>query len=135
MRRSSGGHSGKGYIRHKVQGDGDCGYTAFGITRSNAFDLLVSHIHDEAVTALLQPVVYELLHTKKFYDYLIEKKFIVKTISFEAMQSMLEDYSKNCDVIKGYIHYEIREKTVDMGWAHPGVLQALAHIQKIEIYM
>lgn len=125
------GNSNKGYVRHPVLGDGDCGYNAFGITREGALNLLINHIHD--VGSLLQPVIYQLLTTQEFYDYLIEQELI--QVSFDVVHNQLEAYSRDMNVLKGYINYEVADKKTDQGWVHPVVLQSLAHIQKIEIHM
>jgi hypothetical protein len=129
------GHSSKGYVRHEVLGDGDCGYRAFRITREKAFELLNDNISDSDVTTLFQPVVYQSLTTIEFYNYLIEKELIQRAISFDAIKINLTNYSRNINVITGYIHYDVKDRKHEGGWAHPVVLQALAHIQKIDIRM
>ncbi|MDP3558784.1 MAG: hypothetical protein Q8R79_00340, partial [Legionellaceae bacterium] len=39
----------KGYHRHRVPGDGDCGYTAYGITREAAYSLLKTKKADSSI--------------------------------------------------------------------------------------
>lgn len=34
-----------------------------------------------------------------------------------------------------YIEYDVRHRRIDAGYSHPAVLQALAHIQHVEIHM
>lgn len=127
-------NSPKGYRIHDVESDEDCGYTGFRITRENAFKLLNDRVKD--VSASLPPAISQLLTKNEFYDYLIKKKFIEPTISFSVIQTQLESYSKNPEVIAGYIQCGIEDKIPEeIGWAHPVVLQALAHIQRIEIHM
>lgn len=117
---------GKGYVRHEVIGDRKyCGFTAFGITRERAVNLLIENIHN--VRELLEPVVKELLLNEHFYNYLIKKNLLQSTTTFKTAKTQFTDLA----VISGCIQYDLNEKM----WADPAILQALAHIQKISIHI
>src|SRR5262249_20655852 len=64
------------FKRHKVVGNGECGYTAFGITRKEAYELLKKNIDNKEVQGLLRPIVEETLLDKDFIQYAVEKKLI-----------------------------------------------------------
>jgi len=125
----------QGYIRHPVRSDGDCGYTAFGITREYAYTLLSNNIED--IKDIIKLPVEEALLTEEFYDYLVAKKTI--TMTREKITNPEEGISANLavsvDLQNAYIAYDVRDKQVDGGWAHPKILQALAHFREIELRM
>ena len=123
----------RGYIRHTVAGDGNCGYTAFGITRDEAIGLLTDDDHINSIRVILQPVVKGALLTQSFIDYLKNKEIIQSPLSYEEIGRDFEQYSTNLEIIKAYLHYDVVDKQISGGWAHPCVLQALACIQKIEL--
>lgn len=122
-------HLNKGYVRHAVPADGECGYTAFGITRKLAYQLLRNHVHE--IDHLLQPLVDEALLNEDFYHYLIINKVIPSTVSF----TNIKQYRRCLAVMNALIDYEVVDRRVDLRWAHPLILQALAHIQKIELHI
>ncbi len=127
-------NQGQGYVREKVLGDGDCGYTAFGVERDNAIPLLLDHVSE--ISHLIQIPVRHALLTGEFYQYLFDKEII--TIGQEALwgnQELLAQYSNDLAVQKAYINYDVRDKRIDAGYSHPAVLQALAHIQHIELHI
>jgi hypothetical protein len=136
------------FDRYEVLGDGECGYTAFGITRTDAYDLIKSKLND--VQNILLPVVKEALLSEKFINYLKEKGI--------ANAALLAEYNKykaaaeqggnmsdsiihnlylkiDLTIIQGYIDYDIRDKKIDAGWPHPQILQVLAHIQEVQLFM
>jgi len=60
-----------GYVRHKVSPKGgSCGYTAFGLTREAAYELIVKNLSNDIVRNLLKPVVQEQLLMNNFFTYL-----------------------------------------------------------------
>jgi hypothetical protein len=129
------GNSSKGYVRNTVAADGDCGYTSYGIKREGAVNLLLAHINDERVLQLLQTDIKELLLIEDFFNHLKCQQIIDSGILFASFSRMADKYSKDSRIVTEYINYVVREKKYEKGWAHPCVLQSLAHIQKIEIYM
>ena len=137
-----------GYIRHKVFGDGDCGYTAFGITRNQAYQLLKDNLN--AVRALLQPAIKEALLTETFINYLEDQGQATSGLltAFRQYQQTADQgnnidtaikqlyiYADDLVILAAYLAYDIRDKKIDAGWIHPATLQALADIQKVEIYI
>jgi ankyrin repeat protein len=128
----------KGYICHEVLGDGECGYRAFGIERDKAYDLMMDvEQFDERVFYLLQPGIIEALRTEAFYEYLLvnNNKITTEGITFQQIVDSIEDYAGDADIILSYIDYDVRDGLIDSGWAHPSTLQALAHIQGIELHI
>lgn len=121
------------YVRHAVSGDGDCGYTAFGVTRENALQQLIEAI--EGVKHILQPAIMECLLTETFYSYLLANQVIEDSVTHEQIKEHLEQYAADTNITRSFLHYDIQDKQVDAGWTHPLILQALAHIQNKEIRM
>jgi len=137
------------FNRYQVAGDGDCGYTAFGFTRQQAFELVRNELPE--VVEILKPVIQEQLLIQAFIDYL-EQHQQASTALVQAfahyqvaaqqgsqinddIMQQLQRHASDLVVINGYIDYDIRDKRIDVGWSHPCVLQALAHLQKIELYI
>jgi cellobiose-specific phosphotransferase system component IIA len=136
------------FERHEVAGDGECGYTAFGITRKDVYDLIKSNLID--VQDLLLPVVKEAVLSERFINYLKEKgvanaALLAEYNKYKAAaeqggnmsNSIIDNLYQKIDliVIQGYIDYDIRDTKVDAGWSHPRILQVLAYLQKIKLYM
>jgi uncharacterized protein YktA (UPF0223 family) len=141
-------NSGLTFDRHQVAGDGECGYSAFGITRKDAYDLIKNRLNE--VRDLLLPVVKEAVLSEKFITYLKEKGITNAALLTEYNKykaaaeqggnmdiSIIDNLYQKIDltVIQGYIDYDIRDLKVDAGWSHPRILQVLAYLQKIKLYM
>ncbi len=138
--------SGTQFSRHAVSPDGDCGYTAFGITRTEAHQRLSDNLTDNR--DMLRAVVAEQLLQPKFVNYLIKQgignnglqtayqhyQTTTGQASTQAMAS-LQGYASDLAVLQSYLNYDVRDRRIDNGWAHPAVLQLLAHIQGIELYI
>ena len=137
------------FSRFSVSGDGDCGYTAFGITREYAFKLIRDKL--PAVIEILKPVIQEQLLMQNFIDYLEQHKQASTAlmqafaryqtaaqqggeINAEIMEQ-LQRHASDLVVGDGYITYDICDKKIDAGWSHPCVLQALARLRQIELYI
>ena len=120
------------YIRHPVASDGDCGYTAFGISRDEAFRQLNRNL--TMIRNILSPAIKEALLTQNFYNYLIDNELIDSTITHETVKTDAQ-FATHLNILRGYVSYDVSEKQIDAGWAHPSVLQALAHIQKIALHI
>lgn len=127
----------QGYVRHDVEGDGNCGYTAFGITRDAAYEYVraAAEAEDPAVIERLGLAIPEVLITKNFYDYLRDRGIISEDVGFEQMfdEEKRRDFARDPRIIAAFIDYDIRDKRVELGWAHPATLQALAHIRNIRL--
>lgn len=121
------------YLRHAVSPDGDCGYTAFGITREDALQQLIDAL--DVVKPILQPAIKESLLTEAFYHYLLSNQVIEESVSHEEITAHLDQYADNTAIVRSFLHFDIQDKQVDAGWAHPLILQALAHVQNKEIRM
>lgn len=125
---------GIGYIRHEVAGDGDCGYTSFGITREDAVQLLSINVHN--ISNFIKIPVKHALLIKGFYDYLLDQNIVgVSYANALENEQLLERYSTDLAIQSAYIEYDVEYRQIDAGYSHPAVLQALAHIQDIEIHM
>lgn len=128
------GNEGQGYVRHSVLGDGDCGYTALGITRQDATQLLLNNIRN--ISNLIRIPVRSALITKEFYQYLANQNIINVTHNqLLENEALLTRYESDLAVQSAYIQYDVRDRRIDAGYSHPAVLQALAHIQHIELHM
>lgn len=53
----------------------------------------------------------------------------------DSIVERLKNYANNFDIIKLYLDYDIRDRKVAMGWAHPLVLQAIAELLRIDLYI
>ena len=104
----------------EVQGDGDCGYTGFGITREDAYRLLSNNTHVPEVQALLQLAMNEANLNRGFQNYV-------------ADQDEGIDFDDAIAVAQAFINFDLIYKGIEGGWPHPAVLFALAHIQNIGI--
>ncbi|MDX2164350.1 MAG: hypothetical protein SFW07_02920 [Gammaproteobacteria bacterium] len=104
----------KNYVVHEVLGNGECGLTAFGITRKYAHELLCKNI--QRVKYLLNAAVVEALLSENFQNYLADNNV---------------DFDNDNQITLAYINYDVRNRQIDNGWSHPAVLQALAEIQGI----
>ena len=76
----------RNYIRHAVDRDGDCGYTAFGIVREEAFKLLSAHINQISKIVIL--AVKHALLTEKFFEYLKKTGSINENLSVEKLKKI-----------------------------------------------
>lgn len=121
------------YRRYRVAKDGDCGYTAFGITRVKAYNLISRNFSDGVVKTLLTPVVHEQLLLENFVGYLKDRRIIKTEITLDAIKKNMEQWLNDISIILAYLNYDIMEKKIDAGWAHPALLQALAYIQGIKL--
>jgi hypothetical protein len=137
------------FDRYRVHGDGECGYTAFGITRKEAYEIIRKNLNN--VRDLLKLVTKEALLNERFINYLQDKKIasgaLIKAYRNyqaaamqggkmeEAIISELYHQADDLVVINGYIDYDIKDKRIDDGWSHPRVLQVLAHLQNIDLHI
>jgi hypothetical protein len=138
--------SGAQFRRHAINPDGDSGYTALGIKRADAHQILSDHLM--ANRERLRDVVAEQLAQPAFVRYLIECGTYNEDLqqinevycntsgpaNTEAL-AKLRGYADDLVVLQAYLDYDVRDKKVDAGWAHPAILQVLAHIQGIELYI
>lgn len=125
-----------GYTILHVTGDGNCGYTALGMSRQQALKLLIDNARD--VVGLLEFPTQQALLTEEFYWHLRNQNIIDDDVTHESItgdQEIRNGYATWDKVQEAYIHYDVRDTRIDAGYAHPKVLQALAHIQGINLYM
>jgi hypothetical protein len=125
----------RGYYKHEVLRDGDCGFTAFGVTRVAAYNLLSGNVTNVQVSALIKLAIRSALITKDFYDHLKSKGVIKQNINFDMICNNTGPWANDAAIANAYLQYDIIDKRVDFGWVHPGILQALAHINSIKIRM
>lgn len=134
------------FLRCPVLSDGDCGFTAFGITRIHAYEMIKESL--PLVAGLIKPALKEALLLKKFIDYLDNRGFGEVKATFaeyvrltsqhanaEDTLSALFNFSEDLQTLNAYIDYDIRDKKIDNGWSHPAVLQALAKLSHLELYI
>jgi ankyrin repeat protein len=140
--------SGTQFSRHAVSADGDCGYTAFGITRTDAYQALSNRL-DEVCT-LLQPAIREALLTESFIDYLKNYEYATGGLltifrqyqkaareagNIDVAIQLLYGYADDLAILQAYLDYDICDKQIDAGWSHPAILQALAQCQGLELFI
>lgn len=131
-----------------VNNDGNCGYTAFGIMRDDAFTLLSNNITQ--IQHLIVPAIQEQLVAEDFIQYLQEQRTLSADLlkDFSSYQTAAKEkgmldpvmnnlyhHAKDPTVIQSYLNYDVKDRKVDNGWAHPCILQALAHIQGLRLYI
>jgi energy-coupling factor transporter ATP-binding protein EcfA2 len=137
------------FIRHEVIGDGNCGYTAFGITREDALKAIMQNL--KQVQDLLRQAIEEQLLTETFIDYLSANKLLSANLqqafntyqktavnqknAVNAADAKLRNFANDLAIIQAYVNYDIRDKKIDFGWSHPCILQALAQIRGIDLYI
>lgn len=73
------------FAQYSVESDGDCGYTAFGITRNDAYELIVYNI--SLVRDLIKIAVCEALLLDGFLKYLKENSFIDNALTREQLET------------------------------------------------
>lgn len=132
------------FIRHAVLGDGNCGYTAFGIDRIDAFGLLTQNLND--IRDILQPAIREVFQIQAgdFVNYVLHNHHeynaeqlvqayhnYINNNDFSGLQVM----SNDLNILSAYLEYDVRDRRVQQGWSHPSILQALASTQDIHLVM
>ncbi len=135
--------NGVAYIRKKVPGDGDCGYTALGLTRNEAFELLEANV--VKIRDIIKPLIFETLNSnQEFVNSLSEKFKATKSAVDKYHQALakgdpkleqdakdnLNKHADNLNLILKFIDFDIKQKQIAHGWPHILTLQALAYIQK-----
>ncbi|CAM4436377.1 MAG: hypothetical protein LEGION0398_MBIBDBAK_00551 [Legionellaceae bacterium] len=136
------------FEQYSVSDGESFGFSVFGINREEGYQLLVNNI--VGVTPILKKGVTDALLTESFIYYLQENNFasqeFIKAFNYyqqQAQQSLNIDeeyeelihHASQLDVVLNYINYDVRDKKIDAGWSHPAILQALAHIQEINLYI
>lgn len=135
------------FKRLNVSSDGDCGYTAFGITRTQAYQLLIDNLN--TIRNIIKPAIQEALRMEAFNDALKNQDRLTQALSKaydkyveasnaggEMPQDILDALDRAGDdstILLGYIDYDVKDKQIDAGWSHPCILFALAKIQGIEL--
>jgi len=121
----------KGYARQEIPGNGECGYTALGINRVTAHTLL--NKKHASVRDILEFPVRQALLTQEFYNFLVGRG-----VTSRAHEEICQDdkrWAGDLVVQADYIEYDVKYKCIDAGYAHPKVLQAIAHIQEVELHI
>ncbi len=132
------------YIRHTVDPNGDCGYTAFGIDRKQAYQFLYDHI--DAIRDIIKTVVEETLLTNEAFVLSLEGYEGAKMVSenyysalrrqetnLQQYEDALKQQADDLNLISAYIDYDVKDKKIDGGWCHPLILYALAHIRGVHL--
>ncbi len=133
------------YVRHRVNPDGDCGYTAFGIDRQEAYRLLLNHVNE--VRDILMPILVETFSTNEaFTESLSEEYAVIKEVArnyiaalrrrdpeLNSYEELLLRHVDNLNIITAYLEYDIRDQKIEFGWCHPLILFALAHLRGIHL--
>jgi len=129
----------KGYIRYVT--DNDCGYLdIFGLERTKALNLLIKNGNLGAIQNLIRAAVEAALLTESFFNYLQGKQFfgensVLTHKTILDSSGLRKQYAENPRIHLEYYYYDIRDKGVDSGWAHPAILQSLAHTLGIELHI
>lgn len=131
------------YIRHPVDADGNCGYTAFGIERNEAYKFLIENI--DQIRDLIQPIVLEAFHTNhEFISSIPDNRcsqlgqlYLEAQYSHDPRIGDIEreilDWSDNDQILRHYIEYDVRNRRIEHGWCHPLVLFALGRIRAVNL--
>lgn len=131
------------YIRHAVDGDGNCGYTAFGIDRNQAYKFLIENIH--VIKGIIQPIVLEAFHTNhEFISSISDTRcselgdlyldaLATRDPRIDDIEREIIEWSNNDDIIRHYIEYDVRNRRIESGWCHPLILFALGRIRDLNI--
>lgn len=120
------------YHIKKIPADGDCGYEAIGISRTEAVKLLKNNIM--RVIPLLTPVISETLLEEEFTDICRNDIGCPLEILW-SNDALRGKYAQQKSIALAFIDYDVKNKEIDGGWAHPCVLQALAEIEGFGLCM
>ncbi len=128
------------YRRKAVPGDGNCGYSALGIPRERAFDILQRQFNEgvvnPALTQMIQPAVREAIYDEngKFWHYLTNEINVNDdNVTYQDFLKGADYHSANSNLISHYLVYDILRKRIQGGWAHPAVLRTVALAEGIDL--
>ncbi len=128
--------------RMPIPADADYGYRLFSLSRERAHKLFSENLN--SVRDILKPLVETALCAdENFINYLPDDFLAVREsyylfrdarqeqdIALEEYGRTLKQYAEDLNLLSCYVDYDIRDKQVNAGWAHPLILYALAHINK-----
>jgi hypothetical protein len=136
--------AGRMYHVHRVMGDGDCAFTALGVTRNDVADRLLARIGEPAIRRLL----VKLINTQIVAGQLPNE--FVNVVSFDNVKSLVK--SSGPDRLKKladsdlnfftlFVNTFIRTRAQDYvgasgigdNWANAGVLQLIAAAMEVTI--
>jgi hypothetical protein len=138
-------HHDEVFSRHRVQGNGDCGYTAFGFMRNQACEFLMEH-HETArhVKSLIMDIKEKLLD-EEFIEYITtfinmknKETFLddfnshKRNPSDDRVKDKLQGYASDPIIIQAYFSFDIMYK---QNWCSVGTLSALAHIKEVNLFI
>jgi|GEM_PF-1157375 len=110
---------------------------SFNTLRKHAQSTLLEALKNtqEVVQNLLKPAVEEAFLSKRFYRYLCKQAFFDGEVAYEDFVRGQDDYMLDENVYKHYLKCHISQRSIDSGYAHPAVLQALAEVKNILLRM
>lgn len=132
----------------QVDGDGDCGYSAYGTTREEAARILTSSIdsnRDDVIEVLQLAIKEEIVFDNGFLNHLTRLKLVTdeRVIYMNAVQvaggeliweAFKQEYNNNSnrkkEIALAYINYSIISQKK---WAHTADLQALATAEGLNL--
>ncbi|MFA6409653.1 MAG: U-box domain-containing protein [Gammaproteobacteria bacterium] len=127
-------------------GENNCGYEAIGLTRAIAHQRLSENI--VSIRDLLRPVVQETLLTQNFINHLRDHQQLSEGLrrafdnyrqaagaSSQSATTNLQVFAEDLVAVQGYLDYDVRDRRIDHGCAHPCVLQALANVLRSDLYI
>jgi hypothetical protein len=123
--------NGRRFEEQIIAGDGNCGYTALGISRDEAHQLLRNNLGNSTIQKLIEPAAKELLLTdENFRKELLHKG----VISQQSLEQFIADpingtLSGDLAVLSIFLLYENKMLV------HPAILQALAELQNIRLFI
>lgn len=142
--------------------DGDCGYTAIGVLRKEAHNIILKNLAnplaDPQVKKYLSHGVIDTFYTNNgFFNYLVKKLYkpglldqiranIIKMRNsatnkkdageeYDAAWKALQQEVSEEELLQHYVNYDIDQKQVQCGWVHPTTLLALAAIAQRNLYI
>ena len=98
-------------------------YALLGLTREQAYSLLIQNIHD--IQERLTPLINEKLLDKQFLEYLNTKQLSPQNSPFDNVTSQANQFASTPEVIYEYINYEIHERTSKKDVIEPMLFELL----------
>ena len=110
---------------------------SFHVLRQNAQAILLAALENDSasIANLLKPAVEVALGSKIFYRYLCDQAVVEVGVSYDDFRGLSENYIQKEEVYKHYLKHGLSQKSIDGGYAHPAVLQALAQAQGVILRM
>ena len=134
------------FEHYTVAGDGNCAYTAFGVSRENAFDKLTESLTSGSqqqrlmICEILEPAIREATLQDDFLEHLLQtftdkklKTAITQYRKTQATESLYNEIKDDLRIARAYLEYDIQQRKFDAGYCHLAVLHALATVYDVNL--